>query len=76
MADPDIHELDQVDQARRTRYLLEKLMEKRQNLLIDRLITDYRGGKHSHDKALGFVAELSGMKEQIDECTRIMRGAS
>lgn len=71
---PDINELQVLDDARRTRILLERQLAKRIKQLIDGLVDDYRGNKFKPDKALGAVAEIAGMKEQIDTLTRTIRG--
>ena len=61
--------------AARTRRLLEVQLQDRQTVLIDRLIGDYRSNKLVHDKMVGAIAEIAGMKEQIDKLTRTIRGA-
>jgi hypothetical protein len=73
--DNKIELLQEIDDARRSRVLLEKLLEERVKSLIDRLVCDYRGDKYNPDKALGAIAEIAGMKDQIDKLTRIIRGA-
>jgi len=71
----NIDDLQAVDDARRSRVLLEQLLQERMELLINRLVSDYRGDKYNPDKALGAIAEIAGMKDQIDKLTRIVRGA-
>jgi len=70
-----LEELQAIDDARRTRVLLQKQLENRTKQLISMLVDDYRGDKFKPDKALGFVAEIAGMQEQIDTLTRTIRGA-
>ena len=71
----DIKNQQEIDDARRSRVLLEKLLEERTNIIITRLVADYRDDKLVHDKMVGGVAEIAGMKEQIDRLTRRIRGA-
>ena len=68
-------ELDAIGKARQIRVLLQEQLARRTETLLLQLVDDYRGGKHNPDKALGFIAEISGMREQIDECTRTIRGS-
>jgi hypothetical protein len=62
--------LQDVDDARRSRVLLEKILAKRTEHLITTLVADYRSDKLVHDKLVGTIAEISGMKYQIDKLTR------
>lgn len=71
----DIDELQAVEQARKTRILLEVQLLDRQEILISRLVSDYRSDKLTHDKMVGCIAEIAGMREQIDRLTRVIRGA-
>lgn len=52
------------------RYEMVKLNERRKDLLIKRLISDYRGDNLKHDKMVGAIAELSSMDEILDRLTR------
>ena len=71
----DMEEQHKIDDARRSRVLLEQLKAERIGVLITRLVSDYRGDKLVHDKMVGAIAEIAGMTDQIDKLTRIVRGA-
>lgn len=66
---------EEIQIARASRALLEKAMGDRRDKLLNKLINDYRADKYKPDHALGFIAEMAGMEEQIDRLTRILRGA-
>jgi hypothetical protein len=63
-------DMERIDDARRSRVLLLKLKDERLNVLITRLVADYRGDKLVHDKLVGAIAEIAGMTDQIDRLTR------
>jgi NADH:ubiquinone oxidoreductase subunit E len=69
------NDLEEINRARQSRQLLETLLAERQDHLINILVKDYRSNKWSNERALGSIAEIAGMKEQIDKLSRIMRGA-
>ena len=73
--DKKLDELQAVEEARKTRILLEAQLQDRQEILISRLVSEYRADKLTHDKMVGCIAEIAGMKEQIDKLTRSIRGA-
>ncbi len=68
-------EAEEIQIARASRALLERTMSDRRDKLLNKLISDYRKNEFKPDHALGFVAEMAGMEEQIDKLTRILRGA-
>jgi len=76
MAEINPDEQIKIDEARRARILLEKLKSERVEIILTRLVQDYRSDKLVHDKLVGAIAEIAGMSEQIDKLTRIIRGAA
>ena len=49
---------------------MQVVFQERRDILLKRLISDYRGGTLEHDRMVGTVAELSGMEEMIDRTGR------
>jgi hypothetical protein len=73
--DIDLNEQQAINESRRTRVLLENLLAERTDILVTRLVADYRNRSLDHDTMVGCVAEIAGMQEQIDKLTRNIRGA-
>jgi len=72
---PDLQRAEELEDIARTRKLLEVQLAERTKHLLTRLVSDYRGDTFNPDKALGAIAEIAGMQEQIDQLTRRLRGA-
>ena len=72
---PTAEQVEKAQEAGRARLLLQKQLNDRKEVLLKRLVGDYRSDKLVHDKMVGAIAEIAGMQEQIDKLTRYIRGA-
>ena len=52
------------------RFSMNTLFEERKQVLLNRLIADYRSNSLEHDKMVGAIAEISSMKETLDRLNR------
>jgi len=71
----DLDEQHKLDEVRRSRVLLQNMERERTESLISQLVHDYRSDTLVHDKMVGCIAEIAGMRTQIDKLTRYLRGA-